>query len=366
MQEKLRVGVVGLGWAGQQHVREFAAHPDTEVVALAGLEVDVRDSLAAEYGIAQAFDDWKDLVALPDVDIVSIATPTFLHAPIAIAALEAGKHVLTEKPIAANAAEGMRMVEAARAAGRVLDVVFNHRRRGDVAAIKELMDAGGIGKPYYAKAWWWLRAGIPKIGSWFTRSQLSGGGPLIDIGVHILDYTLYLLGNPKPVSVSGVVFSELGPAGKGGAVPDKDSEKSGAIDDTFDVEDLGSAIIRFENNLALTLETSWALYRSPGDNLGISIHGTEGAVELESQDYAEATVRVFRDGVGPDGERVDDDSILDNLEHRAHDAVIEDFVAMIQAGPMEWPKYDGSVGLERARIIDAIYESARTGKEVAL
>ena len=141
--------------------------------------------------------------------------PTFLHAPIATAALARGLHVLCEKPIARTLEEAEAMVRAARDAGRVLDVVFNHRRRGDIQTLKEIVDEGRLGRPYYTKAWWMRRSGIPTLGSWFTQSQLAGGGPLMDIGVHVLDYALFLLGNPAVSAVSASTYDLLGRAGFG-------------------------------------------------------------------------------------------------------------------------------------------------------
>src|SRR3954449_1856041 len=126
----LRVGVIGLGWAGQRHLEAYDALPGANVVALAGLEEPEREALAARFGIERQVTRWEDLLELDDLDAVSVAVPTFLHAPIAIAALERGLHVLCEKPIARTVEEATAMVDAARTSERVLDVAFNHRQRG--------------------------------------------------------------------------------------------------------------------------------------------------------------------------------------------------------------------------------------------
>ena len=151
-RQALRVGVVGLGWAGQQHLAAYDAHPDSTVVALAGLEDRPRAKLAARYGIEHAVAEWKDLLAVEGLDAVSVCVPTFLHAPIAIAALKRGIHVLSEKPIALDGAEAQRMVRAARKADRVLDVAFNHRQRSDIQNHKALIDEGWLDRHYYDKA----------------------------------------------------------------------------------------------------------------------------------------------------------------------------------------------------------------------
>ena len=211
----MRVGVVGVGWAGQQHIKAYSELDGVELVGIAGLEEAEREELAAEHGVEHDVARWEDLLELDGLEAVSVAVPTFLHAPIAIAALERGLHVLSEKPIALNGTEAGAMVDAARTAGRVLDVAFNHRRRGDVQRLKQVIDEGRLGRTYYAKAWWLRRTGIPTLGSWFTQSELAGGGPLVDIGVHVLDYALFLLGNPAVRSVSASTYDLLGRNGFG-------------------------------------------------------------------------------------------------------------------------------------------------------
>ncbi|HEU4545889.1 MAG TPA: Gfo/Idh/MocA family oxidoreductase, partial [Microlunatus sp.] len=159
MTATIRAGVVGLGWAGRQHMEAYASQAGVELVALAGMEADQLVLLGDQYGIAaeHRFADWHDLVAAGCVDVLSIATPTTLHGPIAVAALDAGIHVLSEKPMAENAEVGQTMVDAARRSSKVLEVSFNHRRRGDVQALKKIIDAGVLGDIYYAKAGWLRR-----------------------------------------------------------------------------------------------------------------------------------------------------------------------------------------------------------------
>jgi predicted dehydrogenase len=358
--QELRVGVVGIGWAGQQHLKAYEALDGVSIVSLAGMEQELRDSLQAEYSIPNAFADWKDMLDHGGLDAISVAVPTFLHAPIAVAAQERGIHVLSEKPIARNAAEGQAMVDAARKAGRVLDVAFNHRRRGDIQALKGVIDAGGLGRPYYAKASWLRRSGIPTLGSWFTNPELAGGGPLADIGVHALDYALHLLGEPKVVAVSAATHSELGPQGRGGG-----KEYSAlASAHAFEVEDFASAFLRLEGGGTLLIEASWATYRETDDLLDFTIYGPDGGAELKVQGApfpAVGQLRVFTD---KDGESAD--YVPPVLPGRAHDAVVEDFVTAVRGGEAVWGEHDGSLALYRAQIIDACYQSALEQKEVRL
>lgn len=358
----LKVGVVGVGWAGQQHVKAFSAIDGVEIVAVAGMETELLASIQTEYNIPYGFARWEDLVELDGLDAVSVAVPTFLHAPITVAALERGLHVLSEKPLARNGEEGAAMVAAARKAGRVLDVVFNHRRRGDVTKLKSIIEDGKLGRPYYAKASWLRRRGIPTLGSWFTNPELSGGGPLADIGVHVLDYALHLLGEPKVISVTASAYSEVGSQGRGGDA----NYIAASSNHKFEVEDFASAFIRLEGGVTLLLEAGWASYRDPADLMDFRVYGTDGGAELRTSqspalEISDPGLRIFTD----DGD-VNADYTAEPLEDGEHPAVVEEFVAAIRAGEDEWGNHDGSSALARAVIIDACYTSAREQREVRL
>lgn len=356
----LKVGVVGVGWAGQQHINAFCNVEGVEVVAVAGMEAELLVQLQAEYNIPNGFARWQDLLELEGLDAISVAVPTFLHAPIAIAALEQGLHVLSEKPLASNGEEGAAMVAAARRSGRVLDVVFNHRRRGDIKKLKNIIDQGELGRPYYAKASWLRRRGIPTLGSWFTNPELAGGGPMADIGVHVLDYALHLLGEPKVISVSASTYAELGPRGRGGSADYTTATSA----HKFEVEDFASAFIRLEGGVTLVVEAGWASYRDPVDLMDFSLFGTEGGAELraaQSTEDSRAGLRIFTDH-GDDNA----DYLAEPLEDGNHQAVVDEFVAAIRGGEEAWGAFDGSVALTRALIIDACYKSALEQREVRL
>jgi predicted dehydrogenase len=353
--QKLRVGVVGLGFAGRTALEAFSELPDVEVIALAGLEKDTLTSLGEKHGVPHLYEKWEDLLETPGLEAVSIGTPTQLHAPIALKALDRGLHVLSEKPLARTVAEGTAMVEASKKAGRVLKVVFNHRERGDVAALKHQIDEGQLGRIYYAKAHWMRRNGIPGMGGWFTNRELSGGGPLIDLGVHILDMALHLMGEPQVSTVSADTFAELGPRGKGSRDPNANT-----LGSAFEVEDLATAYLRLKGGGALQLETSWATFRAPGDNFGIELFGTDGGAKIEVQNYTnEDTLRIFTDVGGVPAEVKPATGA--GLGHRA---VVREFVRIVRSG--EWEGQNGSEALLRTEIIDACYASAKAGREVVL
>lgn len=346
--------MVGVGWAGEQHAEAYAKLPGVELAGIAGLEEPVRTELAARLGVERHVATSEELFADDSLDVVSVAVPTFLHAPIAIAALERGLHVLCEKPIARTPEEAAAMVAAAADAGRVLDVAFNHRQRGDIQTLRRVVEAGTLGRPYYAKAWWLRRTGIPTAGSWFTNREMAGGGPLLDIGVHVLDYALYVLGGPKVETVSASTYDLLATNGFGDG---SDSGKSGGAGD-FDVEDLATAFLRLNDGGTLLVDASWATHRTAGDEFGITLYGTEGGADLRVVDMEHVgTLKLFSDVAG-----VAAVTELHPAAGSGHDAVVERFLESVRSGSGG----DGAAAAELARVVDACYRSAEARREIGL
>ncbi len=353
----LRVGIVGLGM-GAVHLESFSAIPGVRVVALAGKEGERRAELGARYDITTLVDDWADLVHRDDVDIVSIAAPNALHHPIAIAALRAGKHVFCEKPLARTAAEAREMVEAAIAHDRVLEVAFNHRRRADVQYAMRYIEEVGLGRIYHARASWKRRAGIPGIQSWFTSQRMAGGGALMDLGPHIVDSLLFLLGDRRVVAVSAVAHGELGRAGYG-AMDHREQmlSDSGA----FEVEDLASALLRFDDGSSATLEITWASHAVDDEDINIELLGVDAGLRLFVPRYAsDGTLSVFRDVAGRPM------TMRPNVHVAGgeHPVVIGEFIEHVRSG--EWDHHRGHFALHRTEIIDACYRSAAEGREIRL
>ncbi len=351
---QLRIGVIGCG-AGVFHLEGYAEEPRAKVIALAGLDTDRCQELAKRFDVPHVYGDYTELLAHGEIQAVSIAAPNHLHLPMTLAALEAGKHVLVEKPLARSVAEGEQMVEAARRAGLVLAIAFNRRSRHDVYLLQKHVRRGALGRIYYAKAFWMRRSGIPGLGSWFTSKEQAGGGPLIDLGVHVLDMALWCMGNPRVSAVSAATYAELGPQGKGQWQGGRFRVNPGV---PYEVEDLAAAFLRMEDGATMHLETSWAGYTGHTDEFGLSLLGSQGGAEIHVKDYAQTgTLRLFGEVEGVPSD------CMPRLEKRhGHGEIIHRFVDSILDGKPADPS--GEEGLDRVRLIEAIYRSAELGREV--
>jgi predicted dehydrogenase len=340
-----------------QHALSYSAGDGVVLAGLADPAPNRLGAAAAELGVETTHERWEDMVARDDLDIISVAVPNASHHEIAIAALNAGKHVISEKPISVNAELAQQMVDAARANDRVLEVSYNHRRRADVQWIARYLAENPIGHVYHATASWTRRNGIPGLGSWFTSKALAGGGPLIDLGSHVLDIVLHLLGEPKVTRVSGVAYGELGRQGIGGAA----AVNPGATgsDNPYEVEDFASALLRLDNGGSVRLEASWAEFSKTKEDIEVELKGSTGGIRLFVRDYATSgTVQVFRIEAGRPVEIVPDVPV----PHGHHAAVIADFLATIRSGA--YANSYGEFALHRTRVIDAVYASAAAGREV--
>lgn len=352
----LRVGVIGCG-AGEFHLKGYSDNPRVKILALAGLDGPRCQQLVSTYGIPHLYGDYSELLANPDIDAVSIAVPNHLHRPIAVAALRAGKHVLVEKPLSRTVEEGEEIVRVAREVGKVLSVSFQRRSRHDVQLVRHQIETGAMGQIYHAKAFWMRRSGIPGLGTWFTNKEQSGGGPLIDLGVHVLDLAFWLLGQPRPISVSAATYAELGPRGRGQWSGARFSQIEGV---PYEVEDFATAFLRFEGGITLTLDVSWAAFTDHTDEFGISLLGTEGGASIHSKDYSqEGTLRLIGEIDGTPAV-----TIPRLIPNHGHTQTIQNFVeAILDGAPID---STGESALELVRLIRLIYRSAELGRELRI
>ena len=343
-----RFGVIGAGAIANLASAELAALPEAEIVAVADPHAERARAFAERFGVERVFGEAAGLLALDTVDACYIAVPNRFHADLARAALEARKHTMLDKPFAMNAAQAREVVAAAQASGRYLMVGMNQRFTRAVQTARALVAQGKLGEVYHVKAYWRRRAGIPRIGSWFTHRTEAGGGSLLDIGVHMLDAALFALDDFDAVSVSGSACARFGNRGLGnGAWGHSDIE-----DTVFDVEDFATALVRFGGGTTLALDAAWAMHQRDADTMGIELFGTDAA-------YSVYESKLYRPG--EDGYLTVEAPSVGELAW-PHQSRMAHFLDMIagRASPAVTPEQ----ALAVQRILDAIYASSATGREV--
>lgn len=347
----IRIGVIGAGSISEFHLKSYAANPSCELVAVCDLNRERAQAAADKYGAAKAFSDYKELLADPEIDAVSICTWNDTHAEISIAALEAGKHVLVEKPLSRKLEEAYAVQEAVRKSGKTLMVGFVRRYDPNALMLRSFVDGGEFGELYFAKASYIRRMGNP--GGWFSDRSRSGGGPVIDIGVHVIDLCWYMMGRPKVRSVSANAYSKLG---------NRDSVKYlsryKAADynaELNDVEDMANALIRFDNGASLLVDVSFSLHASKDEGI-VKLFGTKGGFEIDPE---VVMVTEKHDTILNAYPQTDSKGMQMNL---AFQSEIDHFVDSVMNGRAPISPIED--GVEVMKILDAIYESAAKGAEV--
>ncbi|HXK16958.1 MAG TPA: Gfo/Idh/MocA family oxidoreductase [Polyangiaceae bacterium] len=351
MSRELRFGVLGAGQISRVACREINGHAAGRVVAASDPHPERLSELSAELGGLRTYPENEALLADPDVDAVFIATPNAFHAPLARAALAAGKHVLLEKPFATSAAEAETVVAAAKGTGKLLSIGMNERFRPASQRVAALARAGELGHVYHAKAFWFRRAGIPKLGTWFGKKSLAGGGALYDIGVHLLDLALFLMDRFDPVSVSGQTYSTFGPRGIGEGGWGL-SERGHA---DFDVEDGATALLRFAGGATLTLDVSWAIHQKEPDSRNVILHGSEaGAACYPGEHYR----------FGAEKGSYASGGLAETPLEYPHMCRFHNFIGAVLGSESLCVTPEQALSVQR--VLDAIYESSRLGREVML
>lgn len=341
---KLKAAVIGLGM-GRNHVAGYQSHPDAEVVAVCDIDGARLEEVGGTYGVSARYTDYRAMLAEKRPDIVSVAVPNHLHRELTVECLRAGAHVLCEKPMAMSAAEAREMLEAASRAKRRIMINFSYRFSAQSRALKAEVERGTFGEFYWGRTAWHRRRGIPRFGGWFGRKELSGGGPLIDLGVHRLDLALWLMGYPRADWVLARSWDHLA------------SSRARAEGKEFSVEDLAAGLVTFRNGAALEVEASWAAHiaeaelmetRLLGTRAGLVQRNVGGGYGFEAYAYTERDGTLY-------------DMSLAALPERAGSAywVFADCVARGIPHPAT-----GEEGLAVMQILDAVYESARTGAPV--
>jgi len=354
MSSKLRLGAVGIGGIFNAcHAPTWLNHPEVDLVAVCDIIPEKAHKFAAAHGIKHAVTDYRDLVKL-DLDAVDVCTPNLFHSEIAVAALEAGKHVITEKPDAINTSEARRMATAARCAGKTLMAMRNNRFTPHFQFLKQYVADGHMGDLYAGRVGWIRRRGIPGRGGWFTTKELSGGGPLIDLGVHFLDLALWLMGNPSPKTLSASTFARfVDSAAPADSVNASFGEAKAA--GTFDVEDLAIGFARFSNGAALQLEFSWAS-NIDEETVFLELRGSKAGFMFRNW-----KLTLFTEAGGT---LVDVTPKLAKMKFEQHAAFLRHFVDVVQGRtePILRPEH----GVDMIALLSGLYASAEQGREVQL
>lgn len=364
---KLRVGIIGLGFIGtQKHLAGLAQHTDrAEIVAFCDLEIDRAEKAKASHGTADSYTttDYRDVLADPSIDVVHVCTWNVNHCEITCAALEAGKHVLVEKPMAVTGADARKMVETAERTGKKLSVGFQYRLRKESQFLRKVVDEGRLGEIYAAKAHAVRRRGVPIWGV-FTDKSKQGGGPLIDLGGHAIDLALWYMDNYDVESVTGVVNYKLGDKPEGNMAGPWDPA-------TYTVEDSAFGFVRFTNGASLFVEASWALNVQESREACVTLMGTEGGADTVQAKTGADLVVTLNNVQG--GELVKTQPETGAAYFGAGGSAMSGFEYMggLEAG--KWidailndgePYVTGRQAMVVTEILDAIYTSAQTGEPV--
>ncbi len=351
MAKKLKVGIIGAGMiANFAHIPGYQSIPDDcEIVWLCDILPDKLKEVAEKHNIPKTTEDYRDILNDPEIDAVSICTPNLEHMRMTIDTLNAGKHCICEKPLSMNAEQSKKMCQAARESGKILQVALQYRFSGPGRFMRHYIENGHMGDIYYARAQAMRRRGVPGWGV-FTNKEKQGGGPLIDIGVHILDFTLFLMGYPKPVAAFGQTWDMLG---KNKSL----TNLMGDYDrDAFTVEDMAVGLIKFEDGQTVLLESSF-MANIEKEFFKSTLMGTKSGAEVcpgFSTDpiviYSERDQQLFNERPA-------------NIPEVAssHVAEVQEFVWSIQRGDSSL--VPGEQGLILNAIFDAIYKSSKTGNE---
>lgn len=340
----LRVGVIGLGM-GRGHVRGFQAHGGCKVVAVADPDDARLAQVSKEFNVPKRYASGEEMIDKEELDVVAVATPNKFHMPLTVAALRKGCHVLCEKPMAMNAAEARRMLNAARKADRRIMINFSFRFTPQSQALRREVDRGTLGDVYFCRTVWLRRRGLPGFGGWFGQKALSGGGPLIDLGVHRLDLALWMMGYPQPVWVTASTYDHLARE-----IAAREGKK-------FDVEDFAAGFVKFENGATLEIEASWAGHIKEQELMHTRWMGTSGGMVQynvnEGYDF-HAELFTERDGVR-----------YDMAPHPPYPHVPSPMEHFIESIVKDTPHTaTGEEGLIVMQLLDAIYESAAKGEPV--
>ncbi len=363
MSDKIKVGIIGCGGiANAKHLPALSHQKNrVDIVAFCDL-IPERAKKAAEKYVtenADVYTDYRELLKDESIEVVHVLTPNISHCELTVAALEAGKHVMCEKPMAATPADAKKMLEARDKSQKLLTIGYQNRYRQDSQVLKHMCEAGELGEIYYARAQAIRRRGVPTWGV-FPNKALQGGGPLIDIGTHSLDLTLWMMNNYEPQSVMGASFEKLGrllkPGEQGNGFSPWDNED-------YQVEDSAFGFVTMKNGAVITIDASWALNTLDVGEAMTMLCGTKAGADMKDGLRINHIVYDKQTVTKPETATPQGVAFFEGASVMS----AEDFECNVWLDAVQG-KGELVVKPEQAfvvtQILDAIYESARTGKAV--
>lgn len=351
--KKIKVAVIGCGnIANNAHIPAYLQNPDAEILYFCDIILERAEKAVATYGCGKAIMDYREILSNVEVDAVSVCTPNNVHAQITKDFLEAGKHVLCEKPAARTYSEALTMQEVQHKTGKILNIGVCNRFNTAVNRIRDMIQAGELGEIYHVYVSFRSHRSIPGLGGAFTTKAIAGGGALIDWGVHFLDIVMYCTGDPQPLTVSGQAYSKLGRDMKGYTYVDMwagPPDYSG----TYDVDDFVTGLIRTEGP-TISLNGAWA--QNIGvDEMFIDFIGDKAGVRLQ---YG-ANFKVYGT---KDGALTEITPKFTSTNHYNNE--IDSFIHCIQTG--EKNAADIDTAIITAKMMQAIYDSSDSHREIVL
>jgi len=348
---EIRIGVIGVGIIGKHHIDEYSNIPGAKVVAVADIDEAEAKRVAERYQIPHVYTDFRQLLQRDDIDAVDVCLHNNFHAPVTIAALNAGKDVYCEKPIAGSYADGREMVETAKRLGRKLHIQISNLYRKETKAAKTIIEQGGLGKIYHARSKGFRRRGRPFVDGYatpsFVKKEVAGGGALFDMGVYHIAEILYLIGSPKVERISGKVYQET-------PMDERRKAQSG-----YNVEELGVGFVRFEGGLTLDIIEAWAMHLDKMD--GSVILGSQGGIRLRPFSYHTTSWDMELDAtINLDAMEYRRNQLYDNAD--AYNSSQRHWIAALQGRVPLLPTAE--IALKTMLIQEGIYLSDRLGREV--
>ncbi len=352
--DTIKVGIIGAGGIAQHsHIPSYKKVDGVEIVAIADINEAKARGTAEKAEIPKVFKDYRDLLDIKEIDAVSICTPNVFHKAMSIDALNAGKHVICEKPVAAKGSDASEIIDAAKKNERIFMAAQVQRFNHISQILKDFIVRGDLGEIYYVKGGYLRRRGIPGLGGWFTNKALALGGCMMDIGVHALDRMYWLIGSPQPVAVSGMVVQKFKDNAVDGGWPPLATRQGDLFTGVNDVDDMATGYVKFDNGTVLFIEASWATNCEPYNYL--ELMGTKAGAKSTGDN-----LKIFSEigdnlvDIAPVISRKNDPSV-EQMKH---------FIESIRTGKEPITTPDEIINV--AKILEGIYKSAETGREVLI